>query len=371
MSPLRTLADLETPTLVIDLDIMEANLQYAADFAAQNGVRLRPHTKTHKSVEIARRQVELGAAGITVAKVGEAEAMAAGGLEDIFIAHHVVGVSKLERLRVLHRSGVRLAVSVDHVEQAAMISAVFGGEGQPLDVMLEVDTGLHRNGVQPGRQVLDLARYVMDLNGVRVRGIFTHEGHVSGAADMVGIRELALKAQREMVETSSLLRNELGLTGEISLGSTPALLSEPPILPGVTELRPGTYVFNDLSTMTMLGHRDRCAATILATVTSKVGDRVILDSGSKTLSQDKRATGDCRTPDGYGYVLEKDAIIARVSEEHGVIVTEHPEQFTIGEKVRILPNHICVTVNLAEQVIGVKAGAAVRRFVIDAQGRLQ
>lgn len=364
--------EVDTPALLIDLEIMERNLQHAAQFTARNAVALRPHTKTHKSVELALRQVELGARGITVAKPGEAEVMAAGGLRDIFIAHHVVGTAKLERLRTLHRQGVRLAVGVDHPDQARMSSAVFGAETSPLEVMLEVDTGQHRSGVAPGAPVLELARAVGSLPGVKVRGIFTHEGHVGSAPDIAAIRDLCVQAQRAMVETAALLQAELGLPSlEVSLGSTPTLLAEPPVLPGVTELRPGTYIFNDLSAATLLGHQGRCAAAILATVTSIHGDRVILDAGSKTLTQDKRPTGACRTPDGYGYVVEKQVYITRLSEEHAVVVTDRPDTWQVGEKVRIIPNHVCVTVNLAEDVVGVRDGEVVKRVTVDARGKLR
>lgn len=364
-------AELDTPTLVIDLDIMEQNLRHAADFARQRGVALRPHTKTHKSVALARRQIELGACGVTVAKPGEAEVMAAGGIRDIFIAHHVVGAGKLERLRALQRQGVRIAVSCDHIDQARMISGVFGGEPAPLAVMIEVDTGQHRSGLEPGTAVLELARAISELPGLSVRGIFTHEGHSYYASSIADLRECCVAAQQAMVDTAALLRHELGLTCEVSVGSTPTLLSESEVLPGITELRPGTYIYNDLSMAGIVG-LGRCAATILATVTSIVGgNRVILDAGSKTLSQDKRGDGVCKTPDGYGYLVGKDELIARLSEEHGVVVTAHPERYRVGEKVRILPNHVCVTVNLAQQVVGARGDKVVALLTADARGRLQ
>lgn len=366
------LTDLDTPTLVIDLDIMEANLRHAAQFARDRSIALRPHTKTHKCPDLARRQVELGASGITVAKVGEAEVMAAAGLRDIFIAHQVVGAPKLERLRALHRQGVRLALGVDHPEQARLISGIFAGEASPLDLMIEVNTGQNRAGVLPGREVLDLARHLNTLPGLRIRGIFTHEGHTYAAPDVNAIREICAEVQRDLVQSANLLTSELGFTPEVSFGSTPSLLAEPEILPGITEFRPGTYIFNDLSMAGVLGDRSRCAATILATVVGKPGsDRVIVDAGSKTLSQDTRAAGVTGTPQGHGYVARKDAWVARLSEEHGVIVTAHPERFSVGEKVRIIPNHVCVTVNLAQQVVGVRGDQVAARFTIAAKGLLQ
>lgn len=366
------LTDLETPTLVIDLDIMETNLRHAAEFTRTRGISLRPHTKTHKCPDLARQQLELGASGITVAKVGEAEVMVAAGLTDIFIAHQVIGTTKLERLRALHRSGVRLAVGVDHPDQARMYSSVFAAEPRPLDLMIEVDSGQHRAGVAPGQPVLDLARSIATLPGLNLRGIFTHEGHTYGAADIDGIRAICVAVQQDLVRSAELLRPELGRAPEISFGSTPSLLAECEVLPGITEMRPGTYIFNDLSMAPVVGSLHRCAATILATVVGKPGsNRVILDAGSKSLSQDTRATGITSTPHGLGFIPEKDAYVARLSEEHGVIVTQHPERFTIGEKVRVIPNHVCVTVNLAQHVVGVRGDQVVRRFSIDARGLLQ
>ncbi|MDB4898034.1 MAG: hypothetical protein JWN15_4296 [Firmicutes bacterium] len=367
----KTVGELDTPTLVIDLAIMEQNLQHASAFARLRGVALRPHTKTHKSVALAQRQMELGACGVTVAKPGEAEVMAAGGIRDLFVAHHVVGTGKLERLRALQRQGVRIAVSCDHVDQARMISAVFGGEPAPLEVMIEVDTGQHRSGLEPGTAVAELARAIREIPGLRVRGIFTHEGHSYYASSIAELREGCIAAQQALVDTAGLLQRQLGLSCEVSIGSTPTLLAESAVLPGITEMRPGTYIFNDLSMAGIVG-RGRCAATILATVTSIVGgNRVILDTGSKSLSQDKRADGICKTAEGYGYLVGKDEYITRLSEEHGVVVTAHPEQYSVGEKVRILPNHVCVTVNLAQQVVGVRGNEVVAVLTADARGRLQ
>lgn len=366
------LHELETPTLVIDVEKMEGNLRHAAEFARARGVSLRPHTKTHKSAELARRQVELGAGGITVAKVGEAEVMAAEGLRDILIAHEVVGRAKVERLRALVRQGVRLAVGCDGLEQAQGYSEVFAGEPTPLDLMIEVDTGQNRAGVSPGAPVVELARAAAALPGVRVRGIFTHEGHTYGAADAAGVREICRQVQEQMVLSADLLKRELGLTPEVSVGSSPSLLAECQFLPGVTEFRPGTYIFNDLGMAGVLGHLDRCAVTILATVVGKPGtDRVILDSGAKTLTTDTRMTGVTATPNGHGYVVGKDAYIARLSEEHGVVVTKHQDRFTVGEKVRVIPNHVCVTVNLAQQVVLAQGDEVVKRLTVNGKGLLQ
>ncbi|HEY8449213.1 MAG TPA: alanine racemase, partial [Bacillota bacterium] len=292
------LDELDTPCLVIDLDRLEANLERVAGYAAQRGLRYRPHTKTHKMPPVAHRQLRAGAKGITVAKLGEAEVMAAAGIDDIFIAHVIVGDIKLRRLAALARE-VRVAVGVDHPEQARRLSEVFRREARPLAVRIEIDTGQGRAGVSPGEAAVELARFVHQLDGLYVEGIYTHEGHDYEATSLDELARIAREAQARMVATGRAVAAALGSPCLVSIGSTPSLASGV-LLDGIDELRAGTCVFYDASQARLLGHYDWCAATVLATIVgTPAPDRAVADAGAKALSSDRRTRGLLATP-GYG-----------------------------------------------------------------------
>lgn len=360
---------LDTPSLIIDLDRVEANLRSGAEIAAASGVALRPHTKTHKSPYFAQRQLAHGAAGITVAKVTEAEVMADAGLTDIFIANTLFGQAKAERAAAL-AARVRLAVGVDHIEQARALSGAMAGAARPLDVMIEVDTGSRRGGISPA-DAPALAQEVHALPGLSVRGIYTYEGYTYEAADREELAAVQRAAQDVMVRLGDGLRELLGIDPVVSVGSTPGLLSGAGYRKGITEIRPGTYIFLDAAQAALAGGVESCAAHVLATVVSRPGpDRAVLDTGSKSLTSDTRSSGICRTA-GYGLLPDFGLTIARVSEEHGVIEGEGVERLRIGEKVRVLPNHICPVVNLFDEVIGVRGGVVELVLPVAARGRLK
>ena len=354
---------LDTPALIVDLDRVEANLRRGAAVAAAAGVALRPHTKTHKSPYFAQRQLAHGAAGITVAKVSEAEVMAEAGLTDIFIANTIFGRDKAERAAAL-AARVRLAVGVDHLEQARALSAAMAGAARPLDVMIEVDTGSRRGGVAP-EDAPALAREVAALPGLSVRGIYTYEGYTYEAADRDALAAVLRQAQAVMVELGDRLRELLGIDPAVSVGSTPGLLSGAGYRKGITEIRPGTYIFLDAAQAALAGGLDRCAAWVLATVVSRPGpDRAVLDTGSKSLTTDARPRGVCRTS-GCGLLPDHGLTIARVSEEHGVVEGDGVE------RVRVVPNHICPVVNLFDEVVAVRGGVVEMVLPVAARGRLQ
>ncbi|HJW61065.1 MAG TPA: alanine racemase, partial [Actinomycetota bacterium] len=245
-----TLAELDTPALLVDLDVLEANLAEMAAVAGRAGVRLRPHTKTHKSPEIARMQVEAGAAGITCAKLGEAEVMADAGLDDLLIAYPLVGDEKLRRLRDL-LEGARVRVSLDSVEVAEGLGRVGRALGRDVEVLVEVDTGLHRLGRPPGPPTAELVGLVARVPGIRVVGLLTHAGHAYRARTPDELRRLAEREVLDLVETAALCRRRGVELGEISVGSTPTARVGA-FVDGVTEIRPGTYALND-ATMVRLG----------------------------------------------------------------------------------------------------------------------
>jgi D-serine deaminase-like pyridoxal phosphate-dependent protein len=368
-APGTPIEELDTPSVIIDLDKTEANMRRAQAAANESGVALRPHTKTHKSPLLAKLAIELGAKGITTAKVSEAEVMADGGLTDIFIANTLYGVEKAQRAARLAQR-VRLAVGVDHLEQAQQLSTALAGMAKTLEIMIEVDTGARRGGVNPSYAV-DLARAVAAMPGLVVRGAYTYEGYTYGAADLSGLTVVQEQAQAIMVGLGDQLKVALGIEPEISMGSTPGLLSGIGYRKGITETRPGTYVFLDAAQAGLAGGYEHCAAHVLATVVSRPrGDVAILDTGSKSLTSDTRSAGVCKTS-GHGLLVDYGLTIARLSEEHGVVEGDGVQQLQVGQKVRVLPNHICPVINLFDQVVLVRTGRVELVLPVAARGRLQ
>lgn len=362
--------DIDTPALLVDVAIMEENLRWMQAKADRAGVKLRPHTKTHRTPALARRQIELGAHGITVAKLGEAEVMVEAGLNDIFIANEIVGPLKLDRLCRLARRA-RLAVAVDSPVQVHALAEAFASEAEPLDVLIDVDTGDARTGVQPVQPVLELAHLVSAAPGLRLRGIYTHEGHSYGAPDVAAVQAIFRRSQEDMLATAALLRQHGLPVEEISVGATPALLVAD-ILPGITEIRPGTYIFLDAAQANLLGTYGHCALTVLATVTSRpTPERVVLDAGVKALTAFVRGAGVCQTH-GYGVLKDRPYLhLEKLSDEHGVFAAPPGCIWAIGDRIEIIPNHACPTCNLYDRLYGVQDGNVVATWPILARGRSQ
>lgn len=356
----------ETPAVVIDLDILDANLKRTAELAAKSGVKLRPHIKTHKSVWIAKKQLEYGAKGITVAKLGEAEIMADGGINDILIAFPLVGPVKLKRLAKLIERGILVTVSVDSIEAARGISEVGAAKGMQIPLYLDINTGLHRCGMEPGHPSAGLARAISALPGVEVTGLMTHAGHSYGCRDAASARQVAIEEAEGLVATRQLLLDQGLNVPEISVGSTPTSKFAGQ-LSGVTEMRPGAYVFGDGSQLLPgLIAEAECAMRIYATVVSAPRPgTVIVDAGSKTLTSDT-------TPhrQGYGYLPDYPGIIVeRLSEEHGILSVPGDCRLQIGDVVSIIPNHCCTVVNLRDELLGVRNGKRERWLKVDARGK--
>ena len=360
-----TLDSTPTPAVLIDLDVVERNVAAMAERARRAGVRLRPHAKTHKTIEIGRLQMAAGAVGLSVAKVGEAEVFAAAGFEDLFVAYPVVGEDKGRRLLAL-ADRARLAVGVDSSDGARTLDAVFRASGRRLDVLLKVDVGFHRVGVSPD-QAVQAAQSLSDLSGLRLRGVFTHAGHAYLAGSPDGVAEVGRSEGSILVETAQRIRDSGIEIEEVSVGSTPTARHAMAI-PGVTSCRPGNYVFHDASQVSLgvCGMED-CAMTVLATVVSvPAPDRAVVDAGSKTLSSDPlRPSGP-----GHGFIVGRRSRIARLSEEHGVIDVVAGESYRVGERVRILPNHACVVSNLHDRLLGMRGGRVEKEVTVAARGRV-
>lgn len=360
---------LDTPALVLDLDKMEANIREMAQVAGEAGVGLRPHVKTHKSPRLARLQVEAGATGITVAKLGEAEVMAEAGLTDIRIAYPICGELKLARLKRLCAKA-RISLSLDSREVAEGISAIGEAIGKPIPVLLKINTGLDRCGVLPGEEALTLAARIDPLPGVDLVGILTHEGQaLARERTPEGIRRAALEAGAKMVETADRLRSRGYDIREVSVGSTPTSRHIARV-PGVTEIRPGTYIFNDRNVMGCGEARlEQCALRVLVTVVSiPADDRAVIDGGSKTFSSDRLAQDPGA---GFGYVVDQPGVILeRMSEEHGVLRLEHARaRLRIGQRLEIIPNHVCPVVNLADSLQAVRQGRLEEEIPVLARGK--
>lgn len=360
--------ELSTPALTIDLDILERNLNRMAAYCREHGLGLRPHTKTHKTPEVARMQVERGAVGLTVAKVGEAEVMAAAGLDQILVAYPVWGSEKLRRLATLARHCEAL-VSLDNEATAQALSRAADSVDATIGVLVEFDAGLHRCGLPPGPECVELGRKVQKLPGLKFRGVMTFPGNIWGV-DETRRREVRQVAARfeNVMEVFRRARMELEI---VSGGSTPsALLSHQ--VPGLTEIRPGTYAYNDLNTYYQgcCGLED-CAARVVTTVVSTaVPGRAMIDAGSKTLSSDSLQAGPAV---GHGYVVEvPDAPLIKLSEEHGFLdTTRSSHTFRVGEILTVIPNHVCTCVNMHDEVFLLRDGHVQGAWRVAARGKIR
>ncbi len=348
----RTIADLETPCILIDLEKVESNLQRAQAHADANGYALRPHIKTHKLPRFAKRQLELGARGITVQKLGEAEVMAAAGLDDLFLPYNILGAAKLARLKALNDK-VTIAVTADSPDTVAGYAQAFS-TGKPLTVLVECDTGSKRCGVQTPAQALALARQIQGSPGLRFGGLMTYPP--GGKLDAT---EAWL---REAID----LFTQAGIAvPKVTSGNTPDMWRTGQSV--VTERRPGTYIYYDrMQVAAGAASFDDCALTVLATVVSRpTANRIVLDSGSKTLSN------DIGNLEGYGLIKGTDITLKYLNEEHGVIELATPSDTPrVGDRVQIIPNHVCVVSNLFDVVNLVSGDTVVETVPVAARGRV-
>ena len=363
--------DLDTPSLLFDLSALDANIEEMAAVARDAGVGLRPHTKTHKSPSIARQQVEAGAAGITVAKLGEAEVMVDAGLDDVLIAYPIWGAAKLARLRaLLDRASIR--VSLDSVEVAEGVGSVGRDLGRDVPVLVEVDTGLRRLGRAPGAPTAELATAVARVAGVDVIGLLTHAGHAYRCEDAEALRAVAEREALDLLESAADCARAGLEIREISVGSTPTARVAANV-PGVTEIRPGTYVVNDAQQVRLgVATPARCAARVLVTVVARPSaERFVVDAGTKAFTSDG-ADADGSAYPGRGIVDGRpDLRLDFMNEEHGVGRIEGDDELAIGERLEVIPLHACGCVNMFDVAYGVRGGAVEREIPIAARGRMR
>ena len=351
---------LETPAVLVDLDRVDANIAEMQSFADREGFALRPHIKSHKSLAMAERQLDAGAVGLCASTASEAQVMAQSSSASVLVAYPLIGQPKLQRLETLADQG-RLTLVTDSPQVTDGYRTFAKRMGRRIPVLVEVDTGMHRAGADP-RAIVELALDVERDGELQFEGILTHAGHAHDVATRTEMIDVA----REEAEIMGSLRSELESTGltvrQVSAGST---LTAPYLRSGdgITEIRPGTYIYNDLRTLGRWAcTMDTIAATMLATVVSVNGTRVTLDAGGKTLTSSK--------DDEWGYgtlVGQTDARFTRMSEEHGVLhVPESAGPHRVGDRVRVLPMHICVWMDLQAEIYGVRGGEVVERIRVDA-----
>jgi D-serine deaminase-like pyridoxal phosphate-dependent protein len=358
------LDELETPVPVVDLDRLERNLDRMASYTSAHGLSLRPHIKTHKSPYIGSEQLRRGAVGLTCATPLELEVMADVS-PDLLLAYPPVGAPKLRRLLSLPHD-VALTVALDSVESAGPLARAAAEQGRAIGVYAEVDLGMHRVGVSTAEEILQLVRFVAERPPLVYRGIAFYPGHIRSASSSMD-EELERLGQ----DLRAVLRvlAAAGLAPEVvSGGSTPTVWKSHQ-LEGLTEIRPGTYVYNDRTTAQAGACEwDDCALTVLATVISTaVAGQVVVDAGSKSLGREP-AGGD---GDGFGALLDRPEVtVARLSEEHGILdlgnTTWRPR---IGERVRIVPNHCCIVVHLHEAMYGLRGDRVETSWPVAARGR--
>ncbi len=363
MSSISSIHDLETPAVLIDLDRLEANIARMSARARDAGVSLRPHAKTHKVPEIGWMQMRAGATCLSLAKTSEAEVFARHGFPDLFVAYPVVSPSKADRLAALSRR-VRLSVGVDSLIGAGVLGRAAVRSGEPLRVSLKVDSGFHRVGVAP-EVAVEIGTRIAEIPGLRLTSVFTHAGQAYHRDDPDEIQRDNHDEAAIVLAAAEGLRKAGVPIETVSVGSTPTsrfgFAHQ-----GVTEARPGNYVYLD-RTQAALGtcSLDECAMSILATVVSVSGSvRAVLDSGSKTLALDMLRP----KPDGYGLIVGTRSRLSGLSEEHGIVAVDPADAFQVGERVRVLPNHACVVSNLHDRVYGVRGERVETVFAVAARG---
>jgi len=372
LSPVPTLTELQTPLVIIDAPALTRNITRMADAAAAGGKRLRPHGKTHKSGWVARQQIAAGAVGMTCAKPGEAEVFAAAGISDLRIAYPLSPTYAPRILSLM--DGNRISIIVDDLGVAEAWSDVMTAAGRRLEVLVKIDVGTHRCGVDPReRDVVAFLETVSKMDGLDLQGILSHAGHAYAGTSQDAIAEIARAEAALMAEiVEGCLARGIELE-EVSVGSTPSARFSA-ALDGITELRPGNYVFHD-RTQVGLGVVDwaDCALRIQASVVSfPARDRLVLDAGSKVLSSDQ-ARGFTATP-GFGVVLREDGtphenlLIERLSEEHAVIRVTGDTTLRIGDRVTVVPNHACVVANLANGYVVADGADVLEKVKVEARG---
>ena len=358
----RPLADLPTPAPVVDLDILEANIAAMAAFFRPLPAHLRPHAKTHRTPAIARLQIAAGAHGITCAKVGMAEAMVDGGIDDVFIANQVVAREAIGRLGRLARRAT-VTVAADAARNVADLSAAAQAERVVLNVVVEVDAGMGRCGVQPGRPALDLARLIADAPGLAFAGLHAYEGHVVQHTDTAVRRAETEAMLARTLETRDLIARHGLDVGTITCGGT-GTYDISGVFPGVTEHQAGSYVYMDPGYRRLTPAFDLAFGLLCTVISRPAPEKVITDGGVQSLAND------------YGTPLVKghpELDYRYLSEEHGSFLVREGERtaLDLGDRVQVHPGHCCSAANLHDRVFAVRDGHVEAVWAATARGQSQ
>ncbi|MEO8470297.1 MAG: alanine racemase [Chloroflexota bacterium] len=356
-------ADIDTPALVVDLDVVDANNGRLIDHVAARGATLRPHAKTHKSVAIAQMQLDAGARGITVGTLGEAEVFAGAGIADVFLAYPLWAVGpKAARLRALH-ARTPISVGLDSVAGAERLAAAVAGVGSPLRVLVEIDSGGRRTGLgtpEGARAVAEGARAL----GLEVDGVFTHGGH--GYAGPNARAAAAADEVRALGEAAAALRAAGFECAIVSAGATPTMWDA--AAGEVNEVRAGTFVLGDRQQATLgaTGFEDIALHVAATVVSTALVGHVVIDAGAKTLTKDRAAYLD-----GHGFMpAYPDAVIEKVNDYHGIVrIPPGTPAPHLGEVIAIAPNHVCPVVDLFDSFVTVRGETVIGSWPVDARGR--
>lgn len=360
------LDSLSTPSVLIDETVLDRNIAAMADYCRSHHLALRPHTKTHKSLEIAHRQLAAGAVGLTVAKPAEAHVMVLTGAS-LLIAYPPITCHSLAAIDELRKS-IGVTVALDSLDAVERLRSIATSEVPPVGVLVDIDLGLKRTGVGSPEESRTIAERVASIKGLRLDGLFCYPGHITEPpekqADAIRLAGEIIRGHMDCWTAGDLP------VAMVSGGSTPTAYNSH-LMAGITEIRPGTYVFNDANTVRG-GHcrLADCAARIVTTVVSSaVPGQVIVDAGSKSLARDPCFS---QPESGYGIVLEyPEANVTKLNEEHGIIdVSRCHRRPRIGERVSIIPNHICPAVNLTDAFWLRAADGTLRQLPVDARGKV-
>jgi D-serine deaminase-like pyridoxal phosphate-dependent protein len=362
---------LDTPAVIINQSKLLNNIHKLSKIAKENKVNIRPHIKTHKLPYIAKEQLASGAIGITAAKITEAEVMADGGIQDIFLAYPVVSKEKIQKAIELSKR-VRLILGVDSLVGAKRLSELAVENNITMEIRLEVDSGLERTGI-PFEHVVDIAKEISTYKNLEITGIYTFRGPILNGNPTLNFIDAGIEEGQMMVTLADELRN-IGLSiKDVSVGSTSTSASAATV-PGVTEIRPGTYVFYDaMQEKYGCCTEEECAATVKVTIISKpTKNRAIIDGGSKTFATDVQPNQPPIFLKGFGKVVGHPNItLERVTEEHGMLHIEGDSSIKIGDTLEIIPNHICSTINLHNFVFMKDEDGEFKHYEILARGKLQ
>jgi D-serine deaminase-like pyridoxal phosphate-dependent protein len=359
--------ELETPVPIVDMDRLERNLDHAARYAAEHRLALRPHIKTHKSTRLAAEQLKRGAVGVTCATPYEAEVMSEVA-NDILLAYPPVGALRARRVAGLP-DDVRLTVALDSATAVDNLAAAARAADRPISVFVELDLGMHRVGLPVVDDAIALAHRIRAAKPLTFGGIAFYPGHIRDAVDS---QDAKLDALRSALGEALARFERAGLPPDaVSGGSTPTMWRTHEI-PGVTEFRPGTYIFNDRTTAEIGACEwDDVALTVLATVVSTaVPGQAVIDTGSKALGREPLRAG-AGGDDGFGSLLEHPEVVVKgMSEEHGILdLSRTTWRPVVGERVRVIPNHVCVVVHLNDVVYGVRGETVETSWPVAARGR--